>query len=145
MEKTWVPIGEALQQMMQRCHELGGGVPNDWHDLSVADLATTMRVAEATDRQACDVLMSLLCENGVLGKPTPLQCYFSAMRCMCALDTLGIFHANEYSRSLYPTPPRWNQKELLQWLLIANWYQRHDTWIKLMAFAASTGRNFYSG
>lgn len=67
------------------------------------------------------------------------------MRCLCALDTLGILHAELRSRALYPEPPKWSSEELLEWLLVSNWQQRHDTWLKLCAFVIATGNAFYSG
>jgi hypothetical protein len=32
----------------------------------------------------------------------------------------------------------------LEWLLVSNWQQRHDTWLKPCAYAVATGNAFYS-
>lgn len=111
------------------------------------DLATAMRMAEAIERLRCDALLrAALIPNGGFGQPTSRQSFFCVMRCLCALDTLGIIHAELDDRPLYPTPPSdWSDEALLGWLLIANWQQRHDTWLKLSAFSVASGLGLYSG
>ncbi len=105
-----------------------------------------MQVAEAKERLVCDELLRTLARpGGVIGKLTPLQSYFCLIRSLCALDTLGILHAELRSRPLYPDPPKWPSEDLLEWLLVSNWQQRHDTWLKLCAFAVAIGNTFYSG
>jgi len=105
-----------------------------------------MRMAEALDRLPCDALMRALLRGNGIGRPTPRQAYFCAMRCLCALDTLGILHAELEDRALYPEPPaKWTDEQLLEWLLVSNWQQRHDTWLKLAALSAATGLGLYSG
>ena len=146
MGKEWDPIGRTLQDIVGRFHELGLAPDPTWQNLPVAELGTAMRLAEAKDRLVCDELArALLRPGGAIGRPTPLQSYFCVVRCLCALDTLGILHAELRSRPLYPRPPNWKAEDLLEWLLVSNWAQRHDTWLKLCAYAASTGNPFYSG
>lgn len=146
MEKSWEPVGQTLQGLVERCRALGAAPNAEWSSLAVAELGTALRLAEAKERLVCDELLrQLVRENFPVGKLAPLRGYFCAMRCLCALDTLGILHAELRSRPLYPQPPDWSAAELLEWLLISNWQQRHDTWLKLCAYAVATGNSFYSG
>lgn len=146
MEKTWEPVGETLQGIVTRCRELGAAPDQRWRELPVAALGRVMQAAEAKERLVCDELLrSLVRPGGVIGKPPPPQIYFCLIRSLCALDTLGILHAELRSRPLYPEPPKWPSEDLLEWLLVSNWQQRHDTWLKLCAYAVATGNPFYSG
>ncbi|WP_148217979.1 hypothetical protein [Opitutus terrae] len=146
MGRNWEPIGRTLQGLTLRCQELGGAPDPAWLKLPVRELATTLRAAEALDRLPCDALMRALLRGGGIGQPTPRQGYFCAMRCLCALDTLGIIHAELNDHPLYPEPPtKWTDEQLLEWLLVSNWQQRHDTWLKLNALSAATGLGLYSG
>jgi hypothetical protein len=146
MEKSWESVGQTLQGLVERCRALGAAPNAEWSGLAVAELGTAMRLAEAKERPVCDELLrQLVREKASLGKLPPLRGYFCAMRCLCALDTLGILHAELRSRPLYPQPPDWPPSDLLEWLLISNWQQRHDTWLKLCAYAVATGNAFYSG
>jgi len=146
MSRNWEQVGRTLQALTLRCRELGGAPDASWLDLPVKELATALRVAEAVERLPCDALMRALVRGDGIGQPTSRQAYFSAMRCLCALDTLGIMHAELNDRPLYPEPPaKWTDGQLLEWLLVSNWQQRHDTWLKLTAFSAATGLGLYSG
>lgn len=131
---------------MLRYSQLCQERPAEWTGLDVPALASALRTAETRERAACDTIMrALLAPGGVLGAPTPAQGYLCAMRGMCALDTLGVLQPAS-SRPLYPQPPPgWSDDQLLEWLLVDNWHQRADTWLKLVAFAGATGRNFYTG
>ncbi len=135
-----------MQGLTLRCQELGGLPDAAWLELPVKELATTLRLAEAVDRLPCDAQMRALLRGEAIGRPTPRQGYFCGMRCLCALDTLGIIHAELDDRALYPEPPKgWTDEQLLEWLLVSNWQQRHDTWLKLTAISAASGLGFYSG
>lgn len=145
-ETTWDPVGRTLQEIAVRCRELGAAPDPRWQGLPVAELGLAMRVAEAKARPVCDELMkSLAHPGGVIGKLSPLQGYFCSLRCLCALDTLGILHAELRGEALYPVPPPWPTATLVEWLLISNWEHRHDIWLKLAAYAGATGNLFYSG
>jgi hypothetical protein len=146
MKRDWEQVGSTLQALTVRCRELGGAPDPAWLALPVRELATALRMAEAVERLPCDALMRALLRGGGIGQPTTRQSYFCAMRCLCALDTLGIIHAKMDDRPLYSEPPaNWTDEQLLEWLLVSNWQQRHDTWLKLTAFSAATGLGFYSG
>lgn len=146
MSRDWENVGRTLQGLTLRCRELGGEPDAGWLKLPVKELATKLRMAEALDRLPCDALMRALVRGEGIGQPTPRQGYFCAMRCLCALDTLGIIHAELDHRALYSEPPaKWTDQQLLEWLLISNWQQRHDTWLKLAAVSAATGLGLYSG
>lgn len=147
MTRDWEEIGRTVQGLAMRFRELGGEPQSFWHELPAEKLAVEMRMAEALDRLPCDAhLRAVLRPGGVMGQPTSRQAYFCTMRCLCALDTLGIIHAELDNRALYPKPPvDWTDQELLEWLLVTNWQQRHDTWLKLTAFCAATGLGLYSG
>jgi hypothetical protein len=146
MEKTWEPVGHTLQDIVVRCRELGAAPDPRWNGLPVAELGAVMRAAEAKERVPCDELLrNLVRPGGVMGTLPPLRSYFCLIRALCALDTLGILHAELRSRPLYPEPPNWTSDELLEWLLVSNWQHRHDTWLKLCAYAVATGNAFYSG
>jgi hypothetical protein len=146
MKRNWEGIGRTLQDLTLRCRELGGEPDAAWAKLPVSELATTLRMAEAVDRLPCDALMQTLLRGGGIGQPTSRQGLFCAMRCLCALDTLGIIHAELDGRPLYPQPPSgWTDAQLLEWLLVSNWQQRHDTWLKLAALSVATGLGLYSG
>jgi hypothetical protein len=145
-ESNWEKTGRALQEIALRCRELGAAPDPAWQTMPVADLALAMQMAEALVRPACDELMRALSRpGGVVGKLTPQQAYFCSMRCLCALDTLGLLHADLRGKELYPVPPPWPARDLLEWLLVSNWAHRHDTWLKLAAYAGATGRGLYSG
>ena len=146
MHNDWHAIGHTLQALSGRMAELGAAPDPRWKALPLGELATEMRLAEARERPVCDAIMrGLLRSAAGAGRPTALQALFCSMRCHCALDTLGILHAPLNERPLYPRPPAWPDADLLEWLLVSNWGQRHDTWLKLCAFAGHTGRGFYSG
>lgn len=146
MNRNWEQIGRTLQGLSLRCRELGAEPDAEWAKLPVRELATTLRAAEALNRLPCDALVRALLGGGGIGQPTSRQSYFCAMRCLCALDTLGIIHAELNDRPLYPRPPSgWSDEQLLEWLLVSNWQQRHDTWLKLAALSVATGFGFYSG
>ena len=146
MSRDWEPVGRSLQALTLRCRELGGAPDPAWLALPVRELAMALRMAEAVERLPCDALMRALVHGGGIGQPTTRQSYFCAIRCLCALDTLGIIHAEMDDRPLYSEPPaEWTDDQLLEWLLVSNWQQRHDTWLKLAAFSAATGLGFYSG
>jgi hypothetical protein len=89
MNRNWEPVGRTLQGLNIRCHELGGAPDPAWLALSARELATAMRLAEAVERLPCDALMRALLHGGGIGQPTPRPSYFCALRCLCALDTLG--------------------------------------------------------
>jgi hypothetical protein len=147
MKRNWEPVGRSLQALAVRCRELGGEPDAAWLQLPAKELAVTLRKAEAQERLACDALLQVMLEpGGAMGRPSPRLAYFCAMRCLCALDSLGILHAELRDRPLYPQPPAdWTDAQLLEWLLVSNWQQRHDTWLKLSAFCAATGLGLYSG
>lgn len=146
MQNTWDPVGRTLQAIVVRCRELGAAPDAQWSGLPIAELGTLMRFAEAKERLVCDELLRRLVRSGgVIGTLPSLRGYFCVIRCLCALDTLGVFHAELQSKPLYPQPPNWPADELLEWLLVSNWQQRHDTWLKLCAYAVATGNAFYSG
>ncbi len=147
MNHDWEQIGYTVQALAERCRELGGAPDPAWAGLAARDFVTAMRVAEARERLCCDALLRAFVQpDGGLGKLTPRQAYFCAMRCLCALDTLGILHAELTDRPLYPQPPAdWTNEQLLEWLLVSNWQQRHDTWLKLAATSISMGLGLCSG
>ena len=145
MKKTWESIGRTLEEIADRCRELGAGPDPEWSALPVAEVGTRMLFAEAKERLVCDELLrSFVRESGVIGTLPPLRAYFCLIRTRCALDTLGILHAELKSKPLYSQPPDWSSDELLEWLLVSNWQQRHDTWLKLCAYAVATGNTFYA-
>lgn len=147
MIRDWEEIGRTLQGLSERFRELGGKPDPKWTGLPVKDLAVAMRVAESLDRLPCDALLRVVAQpGGSIGQPTTWQSYFCVIRCLCALDTLGIIHAELSDRPLYPRPPAgWTNEQLLEWLLVANWQQRHDTWLKLTALCVGTGLGLHSG
>jgi hypothetical protein len=146
MNRSWEPVGRTLQSLTMRCHELGGAPDQSWLALPPRELATAMRMAEAVERLPCDALMRALLHGNGIGQPTRRQSYFCVMRCLCALDTLGVMHAELNDRPLYSEPPAdWTEEQLLEWLLVSNWQHRHDTWLKLAAFVAASGLGLYSG
>ena len=145
-DTTWEPTGRALQGIVMRCKELVAAPDPSWPGMTVGDLGVAMRIAEAKVRPICDeMLRELVKPGGIMGRPTQSAAYFCFLRGLCALDTLGIFHVELHSRPLYDKPPKWHSHELLEWLLVSNWEQRHDTWLKLSAYAVATGNGFYSG
>jgi len=145
-ESNWEASGRTLQEITLRCRELGAVPDPTWEGMPVEKLVVAMRMAEAKVRPTCDELMrSLSKPGGVVGGMTPQQAYFCSMRCLCALDTLGILHADLRGKELYPVPPTWPVADLLEWLLVSNWAHRHDTWLKLAAYASATGKALYSG
>lgn len=145
-DTNWESIGRTLQQIVERCRELGAAPDLSWTYMAAGDLGIAMRIAEAKVRPVCDELLhELVKPGGVMGRPSQAVMYFCCLRGLCALDTLGIFHAELNSRPLYPHPPHWPSRDLLEWLLVSNWEQRHDTWLKLCAYAVTTGNPFYSG
>jgi hypothetical protein len=145
-ESNWERSGRTLQEITLRCRELGAAPDPQWMKMTVDELALAMRAAEAKVRPSCDALMrSLSKPGGVVGSMTQQQAYFCSMRCLCALDTLGLLHADLRGKELYPVPPPWPVEDLLEWLLVSNWANRHDTWLKLAAYAGATGRGLYSG
>lgn len=146
MEKTWESTGNTLQEILERFRILGAAPDPAWKEMPVENLGKAMQLAEAKERLVCDELLRRMVRDGdAVGTLPPLRGYFCAMRCLCALDTLGILHAEADSKPLYPIPPKWSSEELLEWMLVSNWQQRHDTWLKLCAFAVATGNPFYSG
>jgi hypothetical protein len=45
-------------------------------------------------------------------QPTPLRLFFCSLRCLCALDTLRIIHAEQRDQPLYPTLlPQWTDQD----------------------------------
>jgi len=142
----WEGIGRTLQDLSLRCRDLGGEPDPTWSKLPVRELVMTLRMAKAVDRLPWDALMQTLLRGGGIGQPTSRQGLFCAMRCLCALDTLGIIHAELNGRPLYHQPPSdWTDVQLLEWLLVSNWQQRHDTWLRLAAISVATGLGLYSG
>ncbi len=146
VEKTWESVGNTLQEILNRLRALGAAPDPSWKEMPVEKLGKAMQFAEAKERLVCDELLrQLVRESAAVGTLPPLRSHFCAMRCLCALDTLGILHAEVDGKPLYPGPPKWPSEELLEWMLVSNWQQRHDTWLKLSAYAVATGNTFYSG
>lgn len=147
MPSNWLATGNTVQALAVRFSALGAAPDPAWKDLPLVELAHRVKLAEAKDRPVCDAIMlAILSSPDGAARPTALQSYFCAMRCMCALDTLGILHAELRGRALYPLEPTgWKPAEILEWLLVTNWEQRHDTWLKLTNYAVATGHGFYSG
>jgi hypothetical protein len=147
MAQDWVALGDTLQSLAGRFRELGSAPPDEWRGLSVNELYASMRLLEARTRLECNAIMRALVHDPTgIGQPTPLQAHFCAMRVLCALDTLGVLHAELEGRPLYPRPPeKWSDAQLLEWLLVVNWGHRHDTWLKTASLALSMGVGMYSG
>lgn len=104
-ESSWEQVGRTLQELVTRCHELGGRAESSWGEIPGKELAQTLRTEEALEWLPCDALMRALIRGGGISQPTSRQGYFCSMRCLCALDTLGIIHAELDGRAFYPEPP----------------------------------------
>ena len=147
MASDWTDAGNTLQSLAERFRELGAAPPDEWNGLPAEEVYESMRRSEARVRIECDFIMrALLDEDDLIGTPSPLQAYFCSMRTSCALDTLRLFNAELSDCPLYPCPPEeWSSAELLEWLLVTNWEQRHDAWVKTAALAFALGLRNYPG
>lgn len=139
-----------ISQLNDRFVQLGGLPPPDWQYDKLSELITRVSTLEARTRMECDEIIRLVVAAPIgAPKPTTLQAYFLACRCRCALDTLAILTRAKDdisgSQLLTSLPDDWSESDLLLWLLIETWGERHDVWLKLTAAAVATGNPYYSG
>lgn len=140
-----------LHALCERFTEIGGAVPEQWKGAPITSLVTAVQLAEAKQRNFCDdIIHDMLFADVPAAQPTPLQAYFLACRCRCAIDTIGLI-ATPNSNTELPMelvsglPAGWSEDDLIHWLLSDCWNTRHDTWMKLVAVGIATGNPFYSG
>lgn len=140
-----------LHSLCERYAEIGGAVPDQWKGEPIETLVTEVRLAEAKQRNFCDdIVYDMLFGTAPASQPTPLQAYFLACRCRCAIDTIGILAAPNSNADVpmnlfEQLPGGWSDNALLHWLLSDSWTARHDTWLKLIAVGIATGNPYYSG
>ena len=149
-----IPVFEraahVISQLNDRFVELGGLPPDDWRGINLRDLNLRVSLLEARTRLECDeIIRRIAMAPTGAPPPTSLQAYFLACRCRCALDTLAILtrpkNDTTDSRIVADIPDDWTELDLLLWLLIETWGERHDAWLKLTAAAVATGNPYYSG
>lgn len=147
MGKTWMAAGTTLQTLMMRFVQLGAAPDPAWIGRPAAEIGAALRAADDREGSACDRLItSMLSQTGTTDQSSPIRLFLCSTRCLCALDTMGILHAELKGRPLYSeVPQNWTDGEVLEWLLISNWKQRRETWLKLTAYSAATGGGLYSG
>lgn len=141
---------QTVTHLEARFEELGGSPPDDWRGVDLRDLSLRVTLLEARTRIECDEIIRRIATLPT-GAPTPtsLQAYFLACRCRCALDTLAILTRPKNdaanSRIVADIPNDWTETDLLLWLMVETWGERHDAWLKLTAAAVAAGNPYYSG
>ena len=131
--------------LQERFTILGGLPPSEWIGRELKELAEGIRFTEARSRNQCsDIIEEMI--DGDFHTADEIQAYFITARCRCALDTIGTLGTRlDEKNTIIKIPDCVTGKQLARWLLIDNWNQRHDVWLKLTAFSIATGNPFYSG
>lgn len=140
-----------INDLKERFVALGGVVPDQWKGVPPKQLADAIRLAEAKERNNChEIVFSMLKGERGAVNVTPLQAYFLACRCRCAMDTLDILSIPRSEEHKAPPiltelDPGWSVDDVIHWLLDSVWDHRHDIWLKLTAFGIVIGNPYYSG
>lgn len=149
MRHDWNLYNEAISGLYQRMVQLGGissCLDEELRGRSATEIAQSLAMLDARTRFECEQIVRDMVAGPGGVTCTPLQAYMLATRCRCALDTISILATKTLEAAPF-TPPRgiWKGAVFLEWLLVANWTERHDAWLKLTAHGIATGNQYYSG